>query len=162
MGRPDVRGQMTSGLRLPRLVVAGGLGSAALRKSRPGRPMGGGRAGEVGPVRLPPAARCHLFRGRQFVDRMMQPAMPCRRHAGGFDDAAIDHPAPLETQHRIDLAALGAVVAVAELVLAHKRAIARGPQLRAEGLTVPPGEEAQDKGLPPPSPNPYPSTIPTP
>ena len=36
----------------------------------------------------------------------------------GFSIAVVDHPAPLEAERRIDLAALGPVVAVALLVFA--------------------------------------------
>src|SRR5262249_54307346 len=81
------------------------------------------------------------------VDGVVQPAVPGWRHGRGFRGAVVDHPAPLEVQRRVDLAALGAVVAVAELVLAHELAEAPSPQLRAEGLAIPPGEEAQQKGL---------------
>src|SRR5207302_11315432 len=72
--------------------------------------MGGGRAGEVRPVRLPPAARYHLFLRRRRVDGVMQPAVPGRRHSRGFDDAGVDHPAPLAAHHRTDLAALHEII----------------------------------------------------
>src|SRR5262245_9634307 len=75
----------------------------------------------------------------------MQPAVPGRRHGRGLGDAVVDHPPPLEFQRWIDLATFGPVVAIAELVLADELAIEPGPQLGAEGLAVPPGEEAQEK-----------------
>src|SRR5262249_6740132 len=72
--------------------------------------------------------------------------MPGRRNHRGFGVTIVDHPAPLEVERRIDLAALGAVIAVAELILADELAIERGPHLRAEGLAIPPGEEAREEG----------------
>src|SRR5262249_37950608 len=56
-------------------------------------------------------------------------------------------PAPLEAERRIDLAALGAIIGVALLVLADPFAKPPRPQLRAEGLAVPPGEEFEPKLL---------------
>src|SRR5712691_10784960 len=78
---------------------------------------------------------------------MVHPAVPRRRDGRGFGGAVVGHPAPLEAERRIDLAALGAVIAVGELVLADELAIERGPKLRAKSLTVPPGEKAQEKGF---------------
>src|SRR5262245_34107942 len=109
--------------------------------------MGAGRAGEVGPVRLPPWPRRDLVLGRRYVNGVMQPAVPGRRHGRGFGETVVDHPSPLAPQRRIDLAAPGAVVAVAELVLADELAVERGPQQRAERRTVPPGEKTQKKRL---------------
>src|SRR5712692_5747433 len=127
--------------RLPSLVIAGGGRPAARLQRRARGPVGVGRAGEIWPVRLLPLARrVVLLRGRH-VDRVVQPAVPGRRHARGFGEAVIDHPAPLEAQARIDLAATRAVVAVAEFVLADELAVEPGPQLRAEGLAVPPSKE---------------------
>src|SRR6202030_1253594 len=58
-----------------------------------------------------------------------------------------DHPAALEPEHRIDLAAAGPVIAVAEFVGPDELAIGPGPQLGAERRGIPPGEDAQQKGL---------------
>src|SRR5438034_8104667 len=71
--------------------------------------------------------------------------MPGRRDGRGCRGAVVNDPASLEAERRIDLAAPRAVIAVAELVLAHELAVERGPQQRAEGRPVPPGKEAQKK-----------------
>ena len=88
--------------RRPSLVVAGRLGPAALRQSRSARPVRAGRAGKVGPMRLFPRMRLVLFLRRRHIHHMMQPAMPARRHHGGLGDAAVNHPAALKTEGRID------------------------------------------------------------
>src|SRR4051794_39202846 len=111
--------------RDPGLVVARGFRPAALRQSRTGGTMRPRRAGEVGPVRFPPRARHDRFLRRRHIDGVMNPAVPRWRHARSFDHAVVDHPAPLKPERRIDLAALGAVVAVAELVLAYELAVKR-------------------------------------
>src|SRR5262245_2452216 len=133
--------------RPPRPVVAGGARAAPLRQGRTARPVGRRRAGQIGPVRLLPRVRAVLLGGRRYVDRVMQPAVPARRHARGLGVAVIDHPAPLEAKRLVDLAAARAVVVVAVFVLADEFAIEPRPQLRAERLTVPPGEEAQQQGF---------------
>src|SRR5262249_58589582 len=109
--------------RRPGLVVAGRLRPAALRQRRSDRAVGAGRAGEIGPVRLPPRPRRDLFLRRRRVDRVVQPAMPGRRHDRGFGGAVVDHPAPLKTERRVGLAPPGAVIAIAELVLAYELAV---------------------------------------
>src|SRR5438552_16885493 len=109
--------------------------------------MRGGCAGEIGPVRLPPRPRSNVFLRRQGINGVVQPAMPGRRHDRSLRGAAINHPASLESEPRIDLAAPRAVIAIAELVLAYELAVERGPQQRAEGRPVPPGKEAQKKGF---------------
>src|SRR5258708_8958583 len=73
--------------------------------------------------------------------------MPGRWHDRSVRGAAVNDPAPLEAESRIDLAAPRAVVAIAELVLADELAVERGPQQRAEGRPVPPGKEAQKEGF---------------
>src|SRR5262247_1234414 len=133
--------------RPPRPVVAGGARAAPLRQGRTARPVGRRRAGQIGPVRLLPRVRAVLLGGRRYVDRVMQPAVPTRRHARSLGIAVIDHPAPLEAKRLVDLAAARAVVVVAVFVLADELAIEPRPQLRAERLTVPPGEEAQQQGF---------------
>src|SRR3954471_17094089 len=104
--------------RDPGLVVARGFRPAGLRQGRAGGTMRPRRAGEVGPVRFPPRARHDRFLRRRHIDGVMHPAVPRWRNARGFDGALVDYPPPREPEHRIDLATLGAVVAVAELVLA--------------------------------------------
>src|ERR1700730_10151125 len=102
--------------RRPGLVVAGRLRPAALGQRRAGRAMGARRAGEIGPVRLPPRTRRDLVQRRRHVDGVVQPAMPRRRYGRGFGHAVVDHPAPLEAERTVYLAALGAVIAIAEFV----------------------------------------------
>src|SRR5215210_7161183 len=77
----------------------------------------------------------------------MQPAMPGRRHARSFCITPIDHPTAIEAECRVDPPAACAEIAVAELVFADEFAIAPGPQLGAEGLAVPPGEQPQEEGF---------------
>src|SRR5262249_39081624 len=84
---------------------------------------------------------------RRDVDGVVQPAVPRRRHAGGFGIAVIDHPAPLEAERRIDRAAAGPVVAIAALIGTDQVAEPPGPELGAAGLAVPPGEDFQPKLL---------------
>src|SRR5882762_6798128 len=96
-------------------------------------------------MRLFPFVRLIGLFGRSDIDGVMHPAVPGRRYPGRFGIAVIDHPAPLEAERRIDLAALGAEIAVALLVLAHKFAEPPGPQLRAKGLAVPPCEKLEQK-----------------
>src|ERR1043166_9380559 len=103
------------------------------------------RAGEIGPVRLPPAAHHDLVPGRWYVDGMVQPAVPRRRHGRGFRGAVVDHPAPFEAETLVDLATLGPEVAVAEFVIAHVLAVEPGPELGPERLALPPSEEAGEK-----------------
>src|SRR5262249_7386437 len=133
--------------RRPGLVVAGGLGPAALGERRAGGAVGARSAGEIGAVRLPPRPRRHLVLGRGTGDRWVQPAVPGRRPGRGFSHAIVDHPSSLVAERRIDLATLGAVVAVAELVLADEFAVERGPGQRAERRSVPPGEKPQQEIL---------------
>src|SRR5260221_10591165 len=95
---------------------------------------------------FPFAGRVALF-GRRDVDGVMYPAVPVRRYLGRFGIAVVDDPAPLETKRRVDLAALGAIVGVALLVLADQFAESPGPQLRAKGLAAPPCEKFQQKQL---------------
>src|SRR5919198_1187732 len=138
-------GRAALAVGVPGLVVAGRLGPTSLGLRRADRTIGAGGTSEIGSVRLPPRPRRDLFLGRRHIDGVVQPAMPGRRHDRGFGSAVVNDPASLEAERRIDLAALRAVIAVAELVLAHELAIEGGPQQRAEGRPIPPGKEAQEK-----------------
>src|SRR5215475_7560049 len=80
----------------PRPVVAGGARAAPLRQGRPARPVGGGRAGQVRPVRFLPGPRAVLLRRRRDVNRVVHPAVPAWRDSRRFRIAVVDHPAPLE------------------------------------------------------------------
>src|SRR5262249_20399753 len=104
-------------------------------------------AGEIRPMRLLPRVRLGVIQRRRDIHAAMQPAMPGRRYLGGLDEPIVDHPPALETENRIDLAATGAVIAIAELVRADELAVEFRPHLRSEGLAVPPGEKAQQKSL---------------
>src|SRR5437667_3576681 len=133
--------------RRPGLIIAGRGVAAVLGKRRAGRAIGLRRAGEIRPVRLLPGPGLHNLLGRRHVDGVMQPAMPARRHLRGLRIAVVDHPAALEPERRVDLAAAGSVIAIAELVGPDRFAIGPGPQLGPERGAVPPGEEAQQEGL---------------
>src|SRR6185503_17586398 len=95
---------------------------------------------------LPPRPRRDLLVGRRDIDRVVHPAVPRGPDRRGLRVAVVDDPAPLEAERRVDLAALGPVVAVAELVLADELTVAVRPPLRTEGLVIPPGEEPGEKG----------------
>src|SRR5580698_961957 len=114
---------------------------AAAGERRARRAIGRRRPRHVRHVRLFPfARRVALFR-RRHVDGVMYPAVPGRRYPRGLGKSIIHHPAPLEAERGIDLAADGAVIAIALLVLADQLAEPPGPQLGPEGLAVPPGED---------------------
>src|SRR4051812_19980908 len=130
----------------PGLVVAGSLGTAALRQDRAGGTLGARGARHVGTVRLPPGPRHHLVPGWRHVDRMMQPAVPRWRNGRSFGFAVVDHPTPLEPQSRIDLAAFGAVITVPQLIRTDVLAAQPGPELRSQSFTIPPGEDAEEEG----------------
>src|SRR5262245_10668085 len=87
------------------------------------------------------------FVGGRNIDGMMQPTMPRWRHHRRLGDGAIDHPTAFHFECWIDLATTSAVIAVAKLVLTNRFAIPPGPELSAEGLTVPPSEKPEKKGL---------------
>jgi hypothetical protein len=70
----------------------------------------------------------------------MHPAVPGRSDGRGFGQTLVDHPPPFEAERRVDSAGFGPVIAIAVFVLAHELAESTGPQLRAKGLAVPPGE----------------------
>src|SRR6185437_11172350 len=110
------------------------------------------RPGLVRDVRFFPLTGNVVGFRRRHVGDVVDPAVPARRNPRRLGIAVIDHPAPLEMQRRVDLPALGAIIAVALLVLADELAEPPGPQLRAEGLAVPPREELEQElfhaGLP--------------
>src|SRR5947209_2153944 len=133
--------------RHPCLVIACRLRPAALRKRRAARALRRRRAGHVRPVRFLPAMRAVLLLGRRRIHGVMHPPMPRRADLRGFGIIAVDHPAPFEAERWIDLAALGTIIAIAEFILADELAIQRSPHLCAEGLAVPPGEDACEEGL---------------
>ena len=73
-----------------------------------------------------------------------------RRRHRGLGDSVGDHPAPLESERRIDLAAAGPIIGVAERVVPDQFAVAAGViRGGVEGRPVPPGEELQKKLLHP-------------
>src|SRR5690606_35776277 len=75
--------------------------------------------------------------GGRFVPGVVQPAVPVGRHAACFHLALEDHPAAL--------AVGGLVIGVALVVLAHLPALAGGEKLGADGLAVPPGQQALEE-----------------
>src|SRR3954447_17696161 len=107
--------------------------------------MCGRRPGRVRAVGFLPRPRLVSFLGRRRVHDVMHPAVPRRADHRSLGVITIDDPAPLEAEGRIDLAALRSVIPVAELILADELAITERPQLRAEGLAVPPGEDAREE-----------------
>src|SRR6185437_5643081 len=129
----------------PRLVIAGRLRTSAGGQRRTRRPQRAGRAGHIGPVRFLPRMRLVGFLRGRSVDSVVDPAVPGGRDGRGFGVAIINHPAPLEAKCRVDLAAAGAKIAIAEFVLADAFAIHPGPELGAEGLRIPPGEQPKQE-----------------
>ena len=103
--------------RRPGLVIAGGLGAAAARPAwSPADDTPRACRSCWADAAFPIPAACRSLRSARHR-RCDEPAMPGRRHAGRLGIAVIDHPAPLEAERRIDLAPLGAEIAVALLVL---------------------------------------------
>jgi hypothetical protein len=92
-------------------------------------------------MRLLPVARSVFLFGGRDVDGVVQPAVPAGRDRRGLDRAVIDDPATLDAEGLVLGATLGAVIDVAELVLADLLAEAPGVEARAEGLAVPPSED---------------------
>src|SRR5262249_20619715 len=127
--------------RIPGLVIARRFRTSAGGERRAGWPQRTGRAGHIWPVRLLPRPRLVVLLSRWRVNGVMQPAMPRRRHAWGFRIAVGNHPAPFETECRVNLAAAAPVITVAEFVLADRLTIHPGPELGPEGLRIPPGEQ---------------------
>src|SRR6185437_8489584 len=87
--RPDRRS-----FRNPWLVIAGGGRPLATAQHRARRPVSGRRAGQVRHMLLLPRVFELVRILRRLIGRVMEPAVPLRRHARGFDFAGIDHPAP--------------------------------------------------------------------
>ena len=135
----------TTSYRRPRFVVTGRLRPPPGRERRSGWAVCTRRSGQIRPMRLLPRMRFVAFLRRWRVDGVMEPAVPGRWHRGGFRVAVIDHPAALEAERLVDLAAAGPIVPVAELVLADGLAIHPGPELRPEGLRIPPGERFEQE-----------------
>src|SRR6202161_2008338 len=119
----------------------------AAGQNRAARPPGIGRAGRIWLLRLFPRIRLCRVKRRRPIHDVMHPAVPARGNFRRFRDARINHPPPLDTECRIDFAAPVAIVAVAELVDADEPAVYRSPYLRSEGLAIPPGKDAQQKGF---------------
>src|SRR5262245_21234834 len=109
--------------------------------------MCSGRTGQVRAVRLPPGPPLHFLERRREIDGVMKPPVPSRRDCRRFRNPVVDHPAPLEAEAAIDLAALGAVVLVPEFVFTYVFAIEARPQLCAERLAIPPGKELEKEVL---------------
>ena len=103
--------------RNPRLVIASRLGPAPLRQCRPTRTVCASSTGEIGPVRLLPGMLPRFVLRWWHINCMVQPPEPARRHSRWLCNTGIDDPAPFEVQRRVDLAALGSIIPVAEFVL---------------------------------------------
>src|SRR5579862_850038 len=131
----------------PGLVVARRLGAATLSQGRPARTMSPRRTGQVRPMRFLPRIGFGLVLRRRHIDGVMQPAVPARRYCRSLGDTVVDDPAPIKTERRINLAVFCAVIAIAEFVVADKFAVEPSRQLRAEGLTIPPGKKAKQKAF---------------
>src|SRR6478736_5149355 len=140
-------GAFASAAGRPGLVVAGRGRALAFGQGRTLRAIGQGRAGPVLLVRLLPFARLIAFLGRRDVDGVVQPAVPAGRDLGSLGLALVDHPAALDAERLVLHPACGAVIDIAELVLAHLFAEAPGVEARADGLAVPPGEDLQQPVL---------------
>src|SRR5215469_9018064 len=124
-------------LRRPGLVVAGGASARPAFQHRAGRAIGGRRASQIRLMRLLPGINRLVGVDRHLVGRMVQPAVPYRRHTRRVLVAAIDHPAafaafaPAAALQR-PMAAF-AVVAVAERVGADELALEPGEDACADG-----------------------------
>ena len=105
--------------------------------------IGGRRARLVRTVRLFPLARLVVFLRRRGVGAIMHPAVPAGGNLGGFGVAIIDDPTLRLTPagHR------AFVIDIAELVFADTLAVTPGEEAGPHGLTVPPGEDLQEKLL---------------
>ena len=102
----------------PRLVVtACALSTITTFKQVTGRQVPPQRTGEVRLMGLLPVIlACRLFR-RNFICRVMHPAMPVRRNFAWLHNAVIHHPAALSPHLRVNLPPF--VIAVAKSILAN-------------------------------------------
>src|SRR5262245_38444743 len=80
-----------------------------------------------------------VVRPWRFVQDIVQPAMPFRRHLGGFRRAIIDDPAA-RAPGRADAPPVF-IIFVAEAVLADSGAVAGGVEAGGKRRAVPPCEE---------------------
>src|SRR5689334_18647530 len=110
--------ERTGSARHPRLVVAGGAGAVAALVVVARRPVGPGRSGQVGQMLLLPRPARRAARRRRFLDDVMQPGMPLRRHLGSLGLALVEHPALLAGAGETASTLLVAVVFVAERIAA--------------------------------------------
>ena len=133
--------------RIPGLVVSGRHWPVALRQRRATWTARRRRPGQIRLVRLLPWISLYRFQRRRRIHDMVHPAVPARRNQRGLGDPFIDHPAAVETKRRIDFAVPGSVVTIAEFVFTNELAIEPSPQLRSEGLTVPPSEQTKQEGF---------------
>src|SRR4029453_1146320 len=131
----------------PGPVIACRLRTAAGGQGRARRSVGRRRAGHIWPVRLLPRVRLVAFLSWRRVDGGMQPAGPRGRRAWGFRVAVVYHPAALEPECGVNLAAAGTIIAVAEFIFADIFAIHPGPELGPECLRIPPGEELEQESF---------------
>src|SRR5262245_45082237 len=110
----------------PGLVVAGRRGARAALVVVAGRAVGERGAGEVGHVLLLPRPARGRPGRRRLDDDVVQPSVPLGRHAARLDLAVVDHPALLAPTAEAARAGAVAVVAIAELVAADRRAAQPG------------------------------------
>src|SRR5215831_11478663 len=117
----------------PRLVVPGGRRPLAAATDRAAREIGKGRTGHVWLVRLFPGIP-RAVGARQFVDRVVQPGMPFRRHLRSFRLAIIDDPAFL---------AAGPAPAAPQRLSTALTVIAVTVRIGADQFAAKPGEQAR-------------------
>src|SRR5262249_7671689 len=104
--------------RDPGLVIAGRAAAMPAPQDRTRRMVGQRRPGHVRLMRLLPGIA--LPRLRHFINHVVQPGMPFRRHLRALGLAIVDNPAPLAAEtpsaERLRLVAFQPVVAVAVIV----------------------------------------------
>src|ERR1700689_1423926 len=93
----------------PGLVIARRRRTDTQRREAPRRTQRARRARHVRQMILLPTLLFRRIGGWRISYHMMDPAMPFRRHAGRFDGAVVDDPAP----HAV----FRLIIVVAELVL---------------------------------------------
>src|SRR5271168_2480176 len=134
-----------SAARRPGLIVAARGLSVASMHDRTLRAQRARRSRGIAVMRQFPFARAIVLVCGRRIDRLMKPAIPAGRRHRGLGNAVIDHPATLEAERRIDLAAAGAVIPVAELVFADEFAVPMGMEQCVEGRPVPPSEVSEQE-----------------